>query len=72
MGYVVQSILLPKSKFTEKEAMGYMTLKKKKISKMDETVNFYRFRQLEPIKGANYFIRYGTSGIGYVMMNIKK
>lgn len=52
MSFKVQSVIIPKSKFTEKEANDWIkknnyTDKGKRI-KNYKTTNYYRFRQLPP------------------------
>ena len=63
MPLVTQSVILPKNKFTEKQATAWIlkngyTDKGKRI-KNYKTTNFYRFRQLPPghIKKGSYITK---------------
>ena len=45
---LIQSILIPKNKFTYEEAVEYMNKNEYKIKKVGVTTNYYRFRQYDP------------------------
>ena len=61
MTTVVQSVLVPKAKFTEHQAISWVKqhFKVKKYND-DQRINFYSFRQLEPTylkqKGYTHYI----------------
>ena len=46
--HIIQSIIFDKSIYKLPEALIYMIKNKYKINKIDETDNYYRFRQVEP------------------------
>lgn len=46
--YKIQSVLLNKNYYTLKEATKFIVDNKFKIKKVDETNNWYRFRQVAP------------------------
>jgi hypothetical protein len=48
MSYQIQSILFEKPYYTRDEAINSMINLKGKLRKIDETKDYYRFRQLEP------------------------
>jgi hypothetical protein len=54
---MVQSVLFPKSVFTQKKAVGWLTKHNYDHAKVDITDNYYRFRQKEPVSGATYTVR---------------
>jgi len=51
----VQSVLFPKSVFTQKKAVGWLTKHNYDHSKVDVTDNYYRFRQQDPVSGAKFY-----------------
>lgn len=52
---MLQSIIIPKSKFTKREAIQWMINHKYHVYKIDVTDRFYRFRQREPRSHGNYY-----------------
>lgn len=64
MAYVVQSVLLHKSKFSKGEAFKWVREHGYKADKVDVTHDYYRFRQVEPIHSVA--LRYRTIPIGDV------
>ena len=46
--YKIQSVLLNKDYYTLKEATKFIIDNKFKVKKVDETTNWYRFRQISP------------------------
>ena len=46
--YKIQSILFDKHNYTIRDALHFLTEHKYKHNKVDETDEFYRFRQIEP------------------------
>jgi len=46
--YVIQSVLLNSNRFTLKQAVHYMVQHGFIVKKVDETNNFFRFRQVSP------------------------
>ena len=67
----VQSVIIPKNKYTEKQANnwiiknGYTT--RGKSIKNYKTTNFYRFRQIPPSKFKDYRMRNLSNGIRLVI-----
>lgn len=58
----VQSVLIPKKKFSKKEAINYIK-KHFQFKKIDEKPNYYRFRQFDPKKHAHYFSKKLKNGV---------
>lgn len=48
--YIIQSVIIDKNKFELIDALLYVLKNKYKANKIDETINYYRFRQVEPLK----------------------
>jgi hypothetical protein len=65
---IIQSVLVPKSKFTKNEAIKYVK-KHFKFKKLDENQrkNFYSFRQFNPTKGSNYSTKILKNGVELVL-----
>jgi hypothetical protein len=61
---IIQSVLVPKNKFTRKEAINYVK-KHFKFLKIDEKQrrNFYSFRQFNPTYGSNYSTKILNNGV---------
>lgn len=61
---IIQSVLVPKNKFTRKEAINYVK-KHFKFLKIDEKQrrNFYSFRQFNPTYGSNYSTKKLKNGV---------
>lgn len=53
----VQSIIFDKQYWTITSAKRFLRAKNYVAPKVDETVNFYRFRQFDPNKGKHYFTK---------------
>lgn len=64
---IVQSVIVPKSKYTKTEAEQWVRKKGFKIDKIDETENFYRFRQHNPRKYSYYITKTLRSGIKLII-----
>jgi hypothetical protein len=64
----VQSVLIPKNKFSKKEAINYIK-EHFKFKKIDDTQrpNFYSFRQFKPTKGSNYSTKKLKNGVELVL-----
>jgi hypothetical protein len=58
--YKVQSVILDNKKYNLTKAVEFLIRNKYKYSKVDKTLNFWRFRQLEPSslrrEGFNHYI----------------
>lgn len=54
MGYL-QTILVPSSKFSLKEAIEWIKKHNHKVTKVHITKNYYKFRQSLPKKNVNYY-----------------
>ena len=68
-GYIIQSVLLRRDKFSKKEAVDWIHDHDYKASKVDMTNEYYRFRQHEPVQGVA--LRYRTiplSDIGHLVV----
>jgi hypothetical protein len=52
---MLQSIIIPKSKFTKREAIDWIRKHNHHIYKIDITDKFYRFRQREPRAHGKYY-----------------
>ena len=63
MSYRIQSVLMPKRLYDAKSAKEWVIANGFKVKKVDETENFYRFRQLSP----QYIER-----LGYTVYRTKK
>ena len=63
----VQSVIIPKSKFTKQQAKKWIIDNNFKLKKIDITPNFYRFRQRLPQKNRQYFTVRLTNGIELIM-----
>jgi len=57
--YIVQSVIIDKNKYELIDALLYILKYGRRANKVDETVNYYRFRQVEPLildkKGYNNY-----------------
>ena len=62
--YIVQSVLLKKSKFTRAQAFDWIKGHGYKADKVDITQDYYRFRQYEPVHAVG--LRYRTISLGDV------
>jgi hypothetical protein len=58
----VQSVLIPKNKFTKSQAINYIK-EHFKYKKIDETKNYYRFRQFKPKKNSHYISKKISNGV---------
>lgn len=52
---MLQSIIIPKKNFSKQEAIHWIINHNHHIYKIDETDNFYRFRQREPRAHGKYY-----------------
>jgi len=50
----VQSVLIPRDKFSLEEATNWLTEHKFRLLKVDVTDEYYRFRQRPPSRGSYY------------------
>lgn len=64
--YELQTVLVPKDRFTLPNAIKWVGLNGYKIKKVDETRNFYRFRQTEPLSDVKYFSKVLPNGVELV------
>ena len=60
---LTQSIVFPKSKFSQREAIKWLLDHKYHYIKVDITPNTYRFRQHEPSPGMNYYSKTLDNGV---------
>jgi hypothetical protein len=66
-GFQIQSVLVPKDKFTRSEAIKYIR-EHFQYKKIDSTQrkNFYSFRQIDPTKNSKYFTKVLDNGVELV------
>jgi len=66
-GFAIQSVLVPKDKFTREDAIKYVR-KHFQYKKIDSTQrrNFYSFRQFDPTKNSKYFTKVLSDGVELV------
>jgi hypothetical protein len=66
-GFAIQSVLVPKDKFTRDEAIKYVR-KHFQYKKIDSTQrrNFYSFRQFDPTENSKYFTKKLDNGVELV------
>lgn len=53
----VQSVIIDKRFYSLQQAVNYIVQHGYKLEKVDETKNFYRFRQFSPKKYDKYFVK---------------
>jgi hypothetical protein len=63
----IQSVIIDKRLFSLAQAINYINLHGYKLKKIDETTNFYRFRQLSPKLFKKYFIKDLHNGVKLVV-----
>jgi hypothetical protein len=63
----VQSVIIPRSRYTLNQAKAWVNTNNFKLKKMDLTQNYYRFRQREPKPQSKYFTVELTNGIHLIM-----
>lgn len=69
MKTVIQSILFDKKIWTVARAVAWLHNNTYKVKKVDETLNFYRFRQRTPRADGHYYTVVGPkAGIEIVIM----
>ena len=66
-GFQIQSVLVPKGKFSKEEAIKYIK-QHFEYKKIDSTQrpNFYSFRQIDPTKNSKYFTKVLDNGVELV------
>ena len=67
MATSVQSVLLPRSKFSLLRAKEWVLSNKYKVKKVDITENFFRFRQFSPSQAKGFRIKTLPDGIRLVL-----
>lgn len=60
---MLQTILIPRDKFSLNNAILWIKKNKHKLLKIDITDNFFRFRQSPPKHGSNYYSKKLSNGI---------
>lgn len=65
---IIQSILFPKKKYSEKEAKSWLVKKGYKHPKPDITEHYLRFRQRPPNSKKKYTMTTIKGGIKFVFM----
>ena len=63
----IQSVIIDKRLFSLAQAINYINLHGYKLKKIDETANYYRFRQLDPELFKKYFIKDLHNGVKLVV-----
>jgi hypothetical protein len=74
--YKLQSVLIPKTLYKLDNAIKWIDNHCFKLKKIDETINFYRFRQIDPsyignLGYTNYKIKKLSNGIELVLAYLK-
>lgn len=64
----IQSIIFSKTYFTKTKATNYLKKHGHKSSDIDETKNFYRFRQNKPLRTNKYFTKNIRPGLFYIIV----
>jgi hypothetical protein len=62
----LQTVLIPKHKFDLEQAKGWLEGHHYPFHKVDETPDYFRFRQQEPVKGAHYYSKKLPNGVDLV------
>ena len=62
----LQTVLIPRSFFSLTDARKWMKDNGYPVKKIDKTNNYYRFRQMEPVSGAQYYTIRLNNGIDLV------
>lgn len=63
----IQSVIIDKRVYSFAQAVNYVYLHGYKLKKVDETVNFYRFRQLDPELFKKFYIKDLHNGVKLVI-----
>jgi hypothetical protein len=71
-GFKVQSVIIDNKKFDLQQAVNFLVKNNFKYNKVDKTVNYWRFRQLDPSKlrkeGYNHYRNKEISdGISFIL-----
>jgi hypothetical protein len=64
-GFQIQSVLVPKDKFSKEEAIKYIK-QHFEYNKIHETPSYFRFRQIAPTKNSKYFTKVLADGVELV------
>lgn len=64
-GFQIQSVLVPKDKFTREEAIKYVR-KHFQYKKIHTTSTYFRFRQFDPTENSKYFTKVLDNGVELV------
>lgn len=70
MPVYIQSIIFDKHRWSKNMARLWIKQHMFKEIKIDETANFYRFRQVTPVKGAQFWMEKDAHGVEFVMMRV--
>lgn len=62
----IQSVVFPKSRFTQKQALKWLYEHGYKYNKIDITHNMYRFRQHDP-SGLSYYTKVLPNGVHLIV-----
>ena len=63
----VQSVIIEKKFFSLKEAKEWILSHGYYIFKIDETKNYYRFRQQDPSRYKHYFTKNVAKGVDFII-----
>ena len=63
----IQSIIFDKKKYSKAKAIYYLKMKGHKYNKIDETQNYYRFRQVTPMTA----VKTNVIGVKYMTLDMK-
>lgn len=64
----LQTIIIPKSEFTQSQAIRWLANHGYNFNKIDVKPNTYRFRQTEPLAGVSYYSVELPNGVILVYM----
>ena len=64
----LQTVIIPKDRFTKSEAVRWMADHGYKFNKIDIKPNTFRFRQVEPLAGVRYYSVELPNGVILVYM----
>lgn len=64
---MVQSVIFPKEKFSISQARKWLKDHHYGGKKVDTTENFYRFRQMKPMKGGRYTTMTLPNGVEIIL-----
>ena len=64
----IQSVLFNRNLWTQEQASKYLIRHQFKNDGVDETENYFRYRQHEPDSKKRYYTKVLNNGVEYIMM----